>query len=89
LYPPLVLVGESKENDAVAQADVSEDKTQARGAVDVGNAAHGRVCHAFEDATDGCGIERGGNENGGASEGKPLGCEAEVPQEAICEPAAH
>jgi hypothetical protein len=40
------------------------------GAVDVGNAGAGRVCHAFEDAGDGRGVERGGDENGGAREGK-------------------
>ena len=56
--------------------------------MDVGNAAAGRVCRAFEDAGDGRVIERGGNENGGAREGKLGGREAEVPQKAICEPAA-
>ena len=38
--------------------------------MDVGNAAAGRVCRAFEDASDGRGVERGGGENGGAREGK-------------------
>jgi len=38
--------------------------------VAVGNAAAGRVHRAFEDARDGRGAERGGNENGGAREGK-------------------
>jgi len=38
--------------------------------VAVGNAAAGRVCRAFEDAGDGRGAERGGDENGGAREGK-------------------
>ena len=40
------------------------------GAVDVGNATTGRVCHAFEDAGDGRGVKRGGDKNGGAREGK-------------------
>ena len=40
------------------------------GTVDVGNAAAGRVCRAFEDVGDGCCVERGGNKNGGAREGK-------------------
>ncbi len=40
------------------------------GAVDVGNAATGKVCCAFEDAGNGRGVGRGGNENGGAREGK-------------------
>ncbi len=38
--------------------------------MDVGNAAAGRVCHAFEDAGNGRGVEREGDENGGAREGK-------------------
>ena len=38
--------------------------------MDVGNAIAGRVCCAFEDAGDGRGIERGGDENGSAREGK-------------------
>ena len=40
--------------------------------MDVGNAATRtrRVCPAFEDAGDGRSVERGGNENGGAREGK-------------------
>jgi len=38
--------------------------------VAVGDAAAGRVHHAFEDAGDGPGAERGGNENGSAREGK-------------------
>ena len=36
----------------------------------IGNAAAGRVCRAFEDAGNGRGIKRGGDENGGAREGK-------------------
>ncbi len=36
----------------------------------LGDAAAGRVRHAFEDAGDGCGAERGGDENGGAREGE-------------------
>ncbi len=40
------------------------------GAVDVGNVDAGRVCCEFEDAGNGCGVERGGNKNGGAREGK-------------------
>ena len=40
------------------------------GAVDVGNAAVGRVCRAFEDASNGRGVERGGNKNSSAREGK-------------------
>ncbi len=40
------------------------------GAVDVGNAATGKVCRAFEDAGNGRGVERGGDENGGARMGK-------------------
>jgi len=38
--------------------------------VALGDAAAGRVRHAFEDAGDGCGAERGGDENGGAREGE-------------------
>ena len=38
--------------------------------VAVGNAAARRVHRAFEDAGDGHGAERGGNENGGAREGE-------------------
>jgi hypothetical protein len=38
--------------------------------MDVGNAAAGRMCRAFEDAGDGRGVERGGNKNGGAREAK-------------------
>ena len=38
--------------------------------MDIGNAATGRVCRAFEDAGNGRGIGRGGNKNGGAREGK-------------------
>ena len=38
--------------------------------MDIGDAAARRVCHAFEDASTGRGVERGGNENGGAREGK-------------------
>ena len=34
----------------------------------VGDAAAGRVRRAFEDAGDGHGAERGGNDNGGARE---------------------
>jgi len=40
------------------------------GIVAVGDAATGRVHRAFEDAGDGHGAERGGNENGGAREGE-------------------
>ena len=40
------------------------------GAVDVGNAATRRVCHAFEDPGYGRGVERGGDRNGGVREGK-------------------
>jgi hypothetical protein len=40
------------------------------GTVAVGDAAAGRVRRAFEDAGDGRGAERGGDENGGAREGK-------------------
>ncbi len=36
----------------------------------VGDAAAGKVRRAFEDAGDGRGAERGGDENGGAREGK-------------------
>ena len=36
----------------------------------VGDATTGRVHRAFEDAGDGHGAERGGNENGGAREGE-------------------
>ena len=38
--------------------------------MDVGNAAAGRSCRAFEDASNGRGVERGGDENGGARESK-------------------
>jgi hypothetical protein len=38
--------------------------------VAVGDAAAGKVRHAFEDASDGCGAERGGDDNGGAREGE-------------------
>ena len=38
--------------------------------MDVGNAAARRVCRAFEDAGDGRGVERGGNNNGGVRECK-------------------
>jgi hypothetical protein len=40
------------------------------GTVPIGDAAAGRVCCAFEDAGDGRGAERGGDDNGGAREGK-------------------
>ena len=40
------------------------------GAVDIGNAAARRVCHAFEDTDNGHGIERAGDKNGSAREGK-------------------
>ena len=40
------------------------------GTVAVGNAAAGRVRRAFEDAGDGRGAERGGDNNGGAREGE-------------------
>ena len=36
----------------------------------VGDAAAGRVRRAFEDADDGRGAERGGDDNGGAREGE-------------------
>jgi hypothetical protein len=38
--------------------------------VAVGDAAAGRVRRAFEDAGDGRGAERGGDDNGGAREGE-------------------
>ncbi len=38
--------------------------------MDVGNAAAGRMCRAFEDAGDGRGVERGGDKNGSTREGK-------------------
>jgi hypothetical protein len=41
-----------------------------KGTVAVGDAAAGRVRHAFEDASDGRGAERGGDENCGAREGE-------------------
>ena len=40
------------------------------GTVAVGNATAGRVHRAFEDTGDGCGAEKGGDENGGAREGE-------------------
>ena len=40
------------------------------GTVAVGDAAAGKVRRAFEDAGDGRGTERGGDENGGAREGE-------------------
>jgi hypothetical protein len=40
------------------------------GTVAVGDAAAGRVRRAFEDACDGRGTERGGDDNGGAREGE-------------------
>ena len=40
------------------------------GTVAVGDAAAGRVRRAFEDAGDGHGAERGGDDNGGAREGE-------------------
>ena len=40
------------------------------GTVVVGDAAAGRVRPAFEDAGDGHGAERGGDDNGGAREGE-------------------
>ena len=40
------------------------------GTVAVGDAATGRVRHAFEDAGHGRGAERGGDDNGGAREGE-------------------
>ena len=36
----------------------------------VGDATTGRVCRAFEDAGDGRGAVRGGDDNGGAREGE-------------------
>ena len=55
----------------------------------VGNAAAGRVRRAFEDAGDGRGAERGGDENCGAREGELAGgCKAKVPQDATRKPAA-
>ena len=36
----------------------------------IGDAVAGRVHRAFEDAGDGRGAKRGGDENGGAQEGK-------------------
>jgi hypothetical protein len=56
------------------------------GTVAVGNAAAGRVRHAFEDACNGRRAERGCNENGGAR-GRAGGFKAKVPQEATREPA--
>ena len=56
------------------------------GTVAVGNAAAGRVGHAFEDTCDGRGAERGCDENGGAR-GRAGGFKAKVPQEATREPA--
>ena len=41
-----------------------------KGTVAVGDVATGRVRRAFEDAGDGRGAERGGDENCGAREGK-------------------
>ena len=55
----------AKKDNAAAQADVTQE-----GAVDVGNAAAGKVCRAFEDAGNGRSIERGGDENGGVREGE-------------------
>jgi hypothetical protein len=40
------------------------------GTVAVGDAAAGRVRPAFEDAGDGHGAKRGGDDNGGAREGE-------------------
>ena len=40
------------------------------GTVVIGYAAAGRVRRAFEDAGDGRGAERGGDDNGGAREGE-------------------
>ena len=45
-------------------------KPKQEGAVDISNAAAGRVCRAFEHAGNGREVERGGNENGGVREGK-------------------
>ncbi len=36
----------------------------------VGDAPARRVCHAFEDAGNGCGIEREGDKNGSVREGE-------------------
>ena len=41
-----------------------------KGTVAIGDAAAGRVRRAFEDAGNGRGAERGGDENGGAREGE-------------------
>jgi len=41
-----------------------------KGTVAVGDAAAGRVRHAFEDAGNGRGAERGGDKNCGAREGE-------------------
>ena len=55
----------AKKDNAAAQVDVTQE-----GAVDVGNAAAGKVCRAFEDAGNGRSVERGGDENGGGREEK-------------------
>ena len=60
-----------KDDNAVAKADVLEDKSRIReGTVAVGDAAAGRVRRAFEDAGNGRGAQRGGDENCGAREGE-------------------
>ena len=41
-----------------------------KGTVAVGDAAAGRVCRAFEDASNGRGTKRGGDKNCGAREGE-------------------
>jgi hypothetical protein len=64
--------------DAGVLVYVSENKSQTAG----------RVRCTFEDANNGCGIERGGDNNGGAREGKLADLRVQEAEASMQQPAS-